>query len=122
MFDTWFARFKNSLIIRPHLFLTLVINTMTSSYKDLLKQREALEQQIDEARRRELSAAVAQVRGLIAEYGLSQSDVFSSRRSTSAHASKVAPKYRDPATGKTWTGRGKAPSWIRDENRDKFAI
>jgi DNA-binding protein H-NS len=44
---------------------------MNTSYKDLLKQREALEQQINEARRRELSAAVAQVRDLIAEYGLS---------------------------------------------------
>lgn len=23
-----------------------------------------------------------------------------------------APKYRDPATGATWSGRGKAPSWL----------
>jgi len=23
-----------------------------------------------------------------------------------------APKYRDPASGKTWTGRGKPPNWI----------
>jgi DNA-binding protein H-NS len=26
--------------------------------------------------------------------------------------SVVAPKYRNPATGETWTGRGEAPSWI----------
>ncbi len=38
---------------------------MSTSYKDLLKQREALEQQINEARRRELSDAVAQVRALL---------------------------------------------------------
>ncbi len=24
----------------------------------------------------------------------------------------VAPKYRDPATGATWTGRGKKPKWL----------
>jgi len=24
----------------------------------------------------------------------------------------VAPKYRNPETGSTWTGRGKAPRWI----------
>jgi DNA-binding protein H-NS len=35
---------------------------------------------------------------------------------------KVAPKYRDPATGQTWTGRGKAPKWIQNEDREKFAI
>ena len=30
---------------------------------------------------------------------------------------KVAPKYRDPATGQTWTGRGKAPKWIDGKDR-----
>jgi DNA-binding protein H-NS len=35
----------------------------------------------------------------------------------------LAPKYSDPATGNTWTGHGKAPSWIRDAaNRDDFLI
>lgn len=38
---------------------------------------------------------------------------------------KAAPKYRDPNTGATWTGRGIAPLWIRDvakEDRDQFLI
>ncbi len=100
---------------------------MSTSYKDLLKQREALEQQINEARRRELSDAVAQVRALISEYGLSQQDIFPSGRSSSTRASsgggaKVAPKYRNPETGQTWTGRGKAPKWIQNADREQFAI
>lgn len=98
---------------------------MTTSYKDLLKQREALEQQIGEARRRELSDAIAQVRGLIAEYGLTAQDVFPAGRSStraSTSGTKVAPKYRNPATGQTWTGRGKAPKWIQNENREQFVI
>ncbi len=99
---------------------------MNASYKELLKQREALEQQINEARRRELAAAVAQVRELIAEYGLTQQEVFPAgvaRAHVSASSGvKVAPKYRDPATGQTWTGRGKAPKWIQNEDREKFAI
>jgi DNA-binding protein H-NS len=33
------------------------------------------------------------------------------------------PKYRDPASGATWSGRGHAPSWIKDAaNRDEFLI
>lgn len=97
----------------------------TASYKELLQQREALEQQIKEARRQELAAAVTQVRQLVAEYGLTQQDVFTSGRGTrvsAAAGTKVAPKYRDPATGQTWTGRGKAPRWIQNVDREKFAI
>ena len=94
-----------------------------SSYKELLKQREALEQKINEARRNELSEAVAQVRALVAEFGLTAQDVFPVGRARSASAgSKVAPKYRNPATGQTWTGRGKPPKWIQNENREKFVI
>ena len=35
---------------------------------------------------------------------------------------KVAAKYRDPATGATWTGRGVAPKWIAGKDRVQFAI
>lgn len=99
-----------------------------SSYKELIKQREALEQQIAEARQRETAQAVQQVRAIVAEFGLTAQDVFSSGRGARGAASgqkksgKVAPKYRDPATGATWTGRGKAPKWIEGKDRQAFAI
>ncbi|MBK7720610.1 MAG: H-NS histone family protein [Giesbergeria sp.] len=93
------------------------------SYKELVKQREALDQQINQARQQELAGAVSQVRALVTEFGLTAQDVFPSGRArSSSSGSKVAPKYRDPATGKTWTGRGKAPRWIQDQNRDQFVI
>lgn len=98
---------------------------MTDSYKDLLKQREDLEKRINEARRLELSAAVAQVRGLVAEYGLTAEDVFPTGRGSRSSATsgvKVAPKYRNPETNETWTGRGKAPKWIQGQDREQFAI
>ena len=94
-----------------------------ASYKDLLKQRELLEQQISEARQREISDAVAQARAIVEEFGWTQQDVFPVGRARSAvKGSKVAAKYRDPATGATWTGRGKAPRWIQDQDRAKFEI
>ena len=94
-----------------------------SSYKELVKQREALEQQIQHARQQEMAGAVSQARALVAEFGLTAQDVFPSGRARSATSgSKVAPKYRNPATGQTWTGRGKPPRWIQDQNRDQFAI
>jgi DNA-binding protein H-NS len=42
-------------------------------------------------------------------------------------ARPVAPKYRHPDTGETWTGRGKAPRWLAaaessGSSRDSFLI
>jgi len=38
------------------------------------------------------------------------------RRGTAINRRKSigVPKYRDPASGKTWTGQGKPPNWIKD--------
>ena len=97
---------------------------MSTSYKDLLAQREAIEQLIQAARKSELADAVAKVRAMVAEYSLTAEDVFPparGRRSGSA-GGKVEAKYKNPATGETWTGRGKAPKWIANEDRQKFLI
>ena len=29
---------------------------------------------------------------------------------------RVPPLYKDPTTGKTWSGRGMAPKWLKDED------
>lgn len=95
----------------------------THSYKDLLAQREALEQQIAAARKVEVAGAVRTVRDLVEAFGLAQDDVFSStKKRQTREVGAVAPKYRDPATGQTWTGRGKPPNWIKDQDRSKFEI
>ncbi len=98
---------------------------MPQSLKDLLQQREALEKAIADARQNEIAAAVTKVREIVAEYGLTAQDIFpgrASRGSSGKSAGKVAAKYRDPATGQTWTGRGKAPKWIEGKDRAQFAI
>ncbi|HMN19855.1 MAG TPA: H-NS histone family protein [Ottowia sp.] len=94
-----------------------------TSYKELLQQQQALAVQIEEARKRELADAIARVRAEVAEYGLTPDDIFSGRKSAKrAAGAKVAPKYRNPLTGQTWTGRGKAPKWIEGKDRSQFAI
>lgn len=95
-----------------------------TSYKELLQQRAALEDQIQAARKQELSEAVGKVRTLISEFDLTAEQIFGKGKAVKekAEGGKVAPKYRDPATGQTWTGRGKPPAWIRDQDRVKFEI
>jgi DNA-binding protein H-NS len=101
---------------------------MSNSYKELLQQREALEQAIATARANELSEAITKARELVAEFGLTVQDVFPAGRGTSksgtksSSGNKVAPKYRDSATGQTWTGRGKAPKWIDGQDRTQYLI
>ena len=35
---------------------------------------------------------------------------------------RVLPKYRNPKTGETWSGRGRTPAWLADKNKDRFLI
>lgn len=49
--------------------------------------------------------------------------VVSTRGGKARKKVTVAPKYRDPESGVTWTGRGLPPAWIRDaKDRTPFLI
>ena len=94
-----------------------------TTYKELLQQREALNAQIEELRKSENQAAIDKVRAIVAEFNLTEDDVFGKAKPKASTAGqKVAPKYRDSATGATWTGRGKPPKWIEGKNRDEYLI
>ncbi len=44
-------------------------------------------------------------------------------KKATASASAVAPKYINPKTGATWSGRGRTPAWIANaKNRDRFLV
>lgn len=92
-----------------------------ATYQELIAQREQLDRQIKEAIEREKAEGIAKVKALIDQYGLSASDLFS-KKSGGKASGKVAPKYKNPSTGETWTGRGKAPKWIEGQDRTRFLI
>ena len=94
-----------------------------TTYKSLLAQREVLNEQIEEAKKAETTAAIAKARELVAQYEMKVEDVFSKTASKKGKKiGSVAPKYRDPQTGKIWSGRGKAPLWIAGKDRSQFVI
>ncbi|MGF6603673.1 DNA-binding protein H-NS [Paraburkholderia sp. GAS448] len=96
-----------------------------ASYRELLAAREKLEAEIARARNEEAGSILEQIRAQVADYGFTVEDIFGSKRKGSQHnwtRVPVAPKYRDPQTGATWSGRGRAPLWIAGKDRAKFAI
>lgn len=95
-----------------------------STYKELLAQREDLEKRIAEMRKIETADAIQKAKTLIAQFELTAEDIFSAPggKKKSSSSSSVAPKYRNPETNETWTGRGKPPLWIRDKDREQFKI
>jgi DNA-binding protein H-NS len=85
---------------------------MPTPIDDLIAQREALDRRILELRSAAKAGAIARVRQLMAEHGLVAADLSSVAKAKTGPARKVAAKYRDPATGATWSGRGLKPKWI----------
>lgn len=87
------------------------------SLSELLAQKAELEKRIEEQQRSERTEAVSQVRALMAQYGLTLADIGAraqkAPRRSSAGSGKVAAKYRDAATGQTWSGRGLQPNWLK---------
>jgi DNA-binding protein H-NS len=86
--------------------------------QELLSQKAELEKQILETQRAERAEAIAKIKSLMAEYGLTLADL--SARAAPAPKSatsgrKAAVKYRNAATGDTWSGRGLQPKWLRAE-------
>lgn len=89
----------------------------------LNKQIATLQRKADAIRKAEVAQAVKQVKQLVARHGLTAEDVGlagaagrGGAKGKSTAWSVVKPlgvaKYRDPQTGKTWTGKGKPPNWI----------
>ena len=92
--------------------------------EELYAQIEALKIQAEEARKAEKSGAVAEIRAMMAKYGVTMDDLGGKGGKTAKRGS-VAAKYRDPVSGKTWTGRGRRPAWVADleaqgKNLDDF--
>ncbi|MGH8789337.1 MAG: H-NS family nucleoid-associated regulatory protein [Cupriavidus necator] len=99
-----------------------------ATYQELLARKQALDAQIEEARSTEIAGVLEQIRELMVRYSLSPEDVAPRRRGRPAGTASVAtekaplpPKYMDPKTGKTWSGRGRTPAWL-GKRPERFLI
>lgn len=85
-----------------------------SNLEDLLAQKADLEKRIEAVQREARSDAIAKVKALMTEYGLTAADLSSRTAVRGAKSGgKVAAKYRNNETGETWSGRGLQPKWLK---------
>jgi len=74
---------------------------------DLIEQKEAIELKIQEARN-DVTKVANLIKKMMATYGVT---VEMLDLPVKKAVKKVAPKWKDPVSGKTWTGRGIKPKW-----------
>ena len=86
-----------------------------ASLQELIAQKNALEQEIERTRQKDRSEAIAKIRAMMNEYGLTAADLSEkvSARARGVGGKKVAAKYRNTATGEAWSGRGLQPKWLK---------
>jgi len=93
-----------------------------STYKDYQQQIADLQKLADKARQEEIILAKQQIREIMTTYHLTIDDLRDKAAFSRKSAGPVKAKYRDPETGKQWTGRGREPKWMVGQDRAKFAI
>lgn len=115
---------------------------MARSYEALKKQIARLEAQakaLESARDSKKARSVERVKTYMKKLGVSMQELAAAgprgknapkgrRRTAAKSKSTVAPKYRDPETGATWSGRGRPPTWLTQKlqqvggTKDQFLI
>ena len=94
---------------------------------EVIRRAEALRQEKQEEAK---AALLSKWQAEAAENNLSLDAILAGQQPTQGQGrkvrrgtgDKVAAKFRDPETGKTWSGRGREPTWIKGKNREEFKI
>ena len=94
-----------------------------STYKEITAQIETLKKQAEHMRQSEIANAIADIKAKMRDYGITAADLgLGGGRKNAKTKEPVAAKYRDSASGVTWSGRGKPPKWIAGKDRASFLI
>ncbi|KVS70069.1 H-NS family nucleoid-associated regulatory protein [Burkholderia cepacia] len=85
------------------------------TYQDYKIYAESIKRELEQERSRIEERVLQEVRECVAEFNFRPGDVFSVRQ-------KRRPRYYDPETGQTWSGRGREPNWLRGKDRRLFEL
>ncbi len=91
------------------------------TYLEIQAQIDTLQKQAEEARQKEVSGVIADIKAKMASYGITCTDLGCSVRPSGKREKKVVT-FRNPETGDTWDGdldqKGRKPDWIKAKIKD----
>jgi DNA-binding protein H-NS len=93
-----------------------------STYQEYTAKIAELQQLAEAARKNEIADAKAQIAAIMKDYGLTIADLTAAKAKPTKERIPVAAKYRDDATGETWTGRGRSPKWLEGKDKTQYLI
>lgn len=101
------------------------------TYHAVMAKVETLQKKAKALLDAEKARVLVEIRKIVDLYGIQASEIYSeaatrairgkAKQTPGKKKTALSPKYRDPATGKTWNGHGKRPFWI-GQNPDDFLI
>lgn len=96
----------------------------TKSVEELQAERQKLDDEIKAKVDAQKASVIAQIKTVAETYGITADELVEAMGGLKSKRKGVPakPKYRDPATGVIWSGRGKEPAWIKGQDRSKFTI
>lgn len=96
-----------------------------SKYLELTAELSKLNLKIDAAFAGQKATAIREIQGKMDEWGIPLQDlqvVRSGRQYVPIKSGRYVPRYRDPDSGATWSGKGPEPFWIAGKDRTAFAL
>ena len=94
-----------------------------TTYAEYVEQITKLQALAEAARQAEINDAIKKIKELMQAHGVSIEDLSSGTRAKPAKANyTVAAQFKNPETGETWTGRGRAPRWLDGKDKEQFRI
>ncbi|MGN8112399.1 H-NS family nucleoid-associated regulatory protein [Paraburkholderia sp. 22098] len=104
-----------------------------TTLESLQAKIQRLQAQADALLAKKSNAVIEKIKSLMAEHGITTADIDSHSggkkrgpkpgAKAAAKSSTSAARYRDPKTGATWSGHGRAPGWIASaKDRSKFLV
>ena len=94
-----------------------------TSYAEYVEQIAKLQSLAEAARKDEINGAIQKIKELMQLHGVTLDDLSSARTTKPPKArGTVAAQFKNPETGETWTGRGRAPRWLDGKDKEQFRI
>ena len=80
-----------------------------SNLSELIAQKQGIEAAIAEVIKTERKEALQTVKTLMIQFSITADELVKNKITK-----KVAPKWKDPVSGKEWSGRGRSPLWFNE--------